>query len=103
VPSSVITRPRLAIYNEISLDGRIEGFDQDASRYYQLCFRWRSDAILMGSASIRRGGATNQQAQTPPAPGQLQPRRGARHRLVSQPAVALLTASSSRLELDARA
>ena len=73
-PSSGMTRPRLTIYNEISLDGRIEGFDQDVGRYYRLGFRWRSDAILMGSVTAQAFGAaesTEQQAQTQPAPERL--------------------------------
>ena len=51
-----MTRPRVTIYNEISLDGRIEGFDQDVGRYYRLGFRWRSDAILMGSVTAQAFG-----------------------------------------------
>ena len=51
VRSGLMKRPRVTIYNEISLDGRIEGFDQDVGRYYRLGFRWRSDAILMGSVT----------------------------------------------------
>jgi 2,5-diamino-6-(ribosylamino)-4(3H)-pyrimidinone 5'-phosphate reductase len=69
-----MTRPRLTIYNEISLDGRIEGFDLDVSRYYRLGFRWRSDAILMGSMTAQAFGAaepTEQQVRMLPAPERL--------------------------------
>jgi 2,5-diamino-6-(ribosylamino)-4(3H)-pyrimidinone 5'-phosphate reductase len=74
-----MTHPRLTIYNEISLDGRIEGFDQDVSRYYRLGFRWRSDAILMGSVTAQAFGAAeppDQQTQTLPAPERLPVVRG---------------------------
>ena len=59
-----VTRPYLTIYNEISIDGRIEGFSQDAVRYYQRGFRRRSDASLMGSVTVQNFG--------PPEPPQQQ-------------------------------
>ena len=46
-----MTRPHVVVYNEVSIDGRVVGFDTDPSRYYRLGFRWRSDAILMGSTT----------------------------------------------------
>ena len=49
-------RPHLTIYNEISLDGKITGFDGDGVRYYRRGFRWRSDAILMGSVTAEAFG-----------------------------------------------
>ncbi|HEY5783150.1 MAG TPA: RibD family protein [Microlunatus sp.] len=49
-------RPHLTIYNEISLDGKITGFDGDGGRYYARGFRWRSDAILMGSVTAEAFG-----------------------------------------------
>jgi hypothetical protein len=49
-------RPHLTIYNEISVDGRVQGFEQDANRYYRIGFRWRSDAILMGSVTAQAFG-----------------------------------------------
>ena len=60
--------------NEISLDGRIEGFDQDVGRYYRLGFRWRSDAILMGSVTAQAFGPAepaDQQMRRVPAPERL--------------------------------
>jgi 2,5-diamino-6-(ribosylamino)-4(3H)-pyrimidinone 5'-phosphate reductase len=69
-----VTRPRLTIYNEITVDGRIEGFDQDPARYYRLGYRWRSDAILMGSVTAQAFGPPEpegQQTQTMPAPEQV--------------------------------
>jgi len=49
-------RPHLTVYNEISLDGKITGFDGDGVRYYARGFRWRSDAILMGSITAQAFG-----------------------------------------------
>jgi 2,5-diamino-6-(ribosylamino)-4(3H)-pyrimidinone 5'-phosphate reductase len=69
-----MTRPHVTIYNEISLDGRIEGFDQDAGRYYRLGFRWRSEAILMGSVTAQAFGPAEPASQrilTVPAPERL--------------------------------
>jgi 2,5-diamino-6-(ribosylamino)-4(3H)-pyrimidinone 5'-phosphate reductase len=69
-----MTRPRVTIYNEISLDGRIEGFNQDVGRYYRLGFRWRSDAILMGSVTAQAFGPTepaDQRMRRVPAPERL--------------------------------
>jgi 2,5-diamino-6-(ribosylamino)-4(3H)-pyrimidinone 5'-phosphate reductase len=69
-----MARPRVTIYNEISLDGRIEGFDQDVGRYYRLGFRWRSDAILMGSVTAQAFGPAepaDQQMRRVPAPERL--------------------------------
>jgi 2,5-diamino-6-(ribosylamino)-4(3H)-pyrimidinone 5'-phosphate reductase len=69
-----MARPRVTIYNEIGLDGRIEGFDQDVGRYYRLGFRWRSDAILMGSVTAQAFGPAepaDQQMRRVPAPERL--------------------------------
>ena len=52
-------RPHLTIYNEISLDGKITGFDGDGVRYYARGFRWHSDAILMGSITARPSDRTS--------------------------------------------
>lgn len=51
-----MARPRVTVYNEVSLDGRLEGFAADPVRYYRLGFRWRSDAILVGSATAQAFG-----------------------------------------------
>lgn len=49
-------RPRVVVYNQVSLDGRIVGFDIDVGRYYRRGFRWPSDAILMGSTTATAFG-----------------------------------------------
>ncbi len=65
-------RPHLTVYNEISLDGKITGFDGDGIRYYTRGFRWPSDAILMGSITAQAFGpnesAADQLADLPPLP-----------------------------------
>ena len=65
-------RPHLTVYNEISLDGKITGFDGDGIRYYTRGFRWPSDAILMGSITAQAFGpnesAAEQLADLPPLP-----------------------------------
>lgn len=48
--------PNVTIYNEISLDGKITGFNGDGIRYYRRGFRWRNDAILMGSVTAEAFG-----------------------------------------------
>ena len=48
--------PHVTVYNEISLDGRIEGFATDAVRYYRQALSWRVDAILMGSVTAASFG-----------------------------------------------
>ena len=65
-------RPHVVVYNEASIDGRVVGFDTDPSRYYRLGFRWRSDAILMGSTTALAFG--------PPEP------EADQRRIVSRPA-----------------
>jgi 2,5-diamino-6-(ribosylamino)-4(3H)-pyrimidinone 5'-phosphate reductase len=56
-------RPHLTVYNEISLDGKITGFDGDGVRYYARGFRWRSDAILMGSVTAQAFGPDESAAE----------------------------------------
>jgi len=51
-----MARPNVVVYNEISIDGRIVGFPVDPGRYYARGFRWRSDAILMGSVTAQAFG-----------------------------------------------
>jgi len=56
-------RPHVTVYNEISLDGKITGFDGDGVRYYTRGFRWHSDAILMGSVTAEAFGPNESPAE----------------------------------------
>jgi len=44
--------PKVIIYNIVSLDGRIDGFNADTELYYQQSSKWDVDAVLMGSNSV---------------------------------------------------
>jgi 2,5-diamino-6-(ribosylamino)-4(3H)-pyrimidinone 5'-phosphate reductase len=44
--------PRVVVFNEMSVDGRITGFDSDMGRYYGLAARWEADAMLSGSNTL---------------------------------------------------
>ena len=46
--------PKVIIYNYISLDGRINGFNADKKLYYQLASQWSLDAVLMGTDTLLR-------------------------------------------------
>lgn len=69
-----MARPHVVVYNEISIDGRIVGFDLDPGRYYRRGFRWHSDAILMGSVTAQAFGPpepVEDQALVLPSPPRL--------------------------------
>jgi 2,5-diamino-6-(ribosylamino)-4(3H)-pyrimidinone 5'-phosphate reductase len=44
--------PRVIIFNVMSVDGRIDGFQPDEGLYYQLAGSWEADAMLSGSATM---------------------------------------------------
>ena len=44
--------PRVVLFNEVSVDGRIDGFSVDMGRYYGLAARWEVDATLAGSNTL---------------------------------------------------
>ena len=44
--------PRVVLFNEVSVDGRIDGFSVDMGRYYGLAARWEADATLAGSNTL---------------------------------------------------
>lgn len=44
--------PRVVVFNEMSVDGRITGFNVDMGRYYGLAARWEADAMLSGSNTL---------------------------------------------------
>lgn len=41
--------PKVIIFNNMSLDGRIDGFDIDNELYYHLAKEWSLDAVLMSN------------------------------------------------------
>jgi len=91
-----MVRPRVVVYNEVSIDGRVVGFDTDPSRYYRLGFRWRSDAILMGSTTALAFGPPEPEAdqrRTVPPPERLPIVRGFES-LVTEPRPLLVVPDS---------
>ena len=52
--------PWVIIYNAVSLDGRITGFDADVELYYELASKWDVDAVLMGNNTVLTGSELNQ-------------------------------------------
>lgn len=44
--------PYVILYNAVSLDGHITGFNADVELYYELASKWDIDAVLMGSNTI---------------------------------------------------
>ncbi|MFA5843356.1 MAG: dihydrofolate reductase family protein [Coriobacteriia bacterium] len=48
--------PRVIIYDAVSLDGRVEGFDADIGRFYELSRAFGEDAILAGADTMLAGG-----------------------------------------------
>ncbi len=55
--------PHVTLYNEISLDGKIAGFEADIGRYYTRSFRWHADAILMGGNTALSFGPPESDAE----------------------------------------
>lgn len=47
--------PKVILYNSVSLDGRIKGFNADTELYYKIASDWDIDAVLMGSTTILEG------------------------------------------------
>jgi 2,5-diamino-6-(ribosylamino)-4(3H)-pyrimidinone 5'-phosphate reductase len=47
--------PHVILYNAVSLDGRITGFNADVELYYELASKWDIDAVLMGSNTVLTG------------------------------------------------
>ena len=44
--------PKVIIFDNISLDGRIDGFNIDNELYYQQASKWSLDAVLMSSNAL---------------------------------------------------
>lgn len=51
--------PYVILYNAVSLDGCITGFNADVELYYELVSKWDIDAVLMGSNTILTGFNAN--------------------------------------------
>ncbi len=47
--------PKVILYNAVSLDGRISGFDVDTELYYDIASKWDLDAVLMDSKILLIG------------------------------------------------
>ncbi len=48
--------PKVVVYNAISLDGRIDGFEVDLGQYYGIAgSTWKEDATLVGSETMLAG------------------------------------------------
>jgi 2,5-diamino-6-(ribosylamino)-4(3H)-pyrimidinone 5'-phosphate reductase len=45
-------QPKVIIFDNISLDGRVEGFNVDTELYYQVAAEWSLDAVLMGCNTV---------------------------------------------------
>lgn len=48
-------QPWVILYNAVSLDGRITGFNADTELYYELAAKLDVDAVLMGSNTVLTG------------------------------------------------
>jgi 2,5-diamino-6-(ribosylamino)-4(3H)-pyrimidinone 5'-phosphate reductase len=44
--------PKVIIFDNISVDGRIDGFNIDTELYYQIANEWSLDAVLMSSNTL---------------------------------------------------
>jgi 2,5-diamino-6-(ribosylamino)-4(3H)-pyrimidinone 5'-phosphate reductase len=69
-----MSRPRVVIYNEVSVDGRIGGFASDPRVYYRYGFGIPADAVLMGSVTAGAFGPAESEAEQRrerPAPDRL--------------------------------
>lgn len=45
-------KPEVILYNAVSLDMKLTGFEVDMETYYRLASHWNEDATLVGSATI---------------------------------------------------
>ncbi|HSV42913.1 MAG TPA: dihydrofolate reductase family protein [Methanomassiliicoccales archaeon] len=45
-------RPRVVVYNAVSVDGRITGFEADLEEYYGVAMEWPTDVVLIGSNTL---------------------------------------------------
>lgn len=66
--------PLVILYNAVSLDGRITGFDADVELYYELASKWNVDAVLMGSNTVLTGFGVKAGQTVPESEDAFQPR-----------------------------
>ncbi len=66
--------PLVTIYNAVSLDGRITGFNADVELYYELASKWNVDAVLMGSSTVLMGFGVKSGETLPESEDAFQPR-----------------------------
>nr|WP_054858271.1 RibD family protein [Methanobacterium formicicum] len=66
--------PLVILYNAVSLDGRITGFDADVELYYELASKWNVDAVLMGSNTVLTGFGVKTGQTVPESEDAFQPR-----------------------------
>lgn len=66
--------PLVILYNAVSLDGRITGFDVDVELYYELASKWDVDAVLMGSNTVLTGFGVKAGETIPESDDAFQPR-----------------------------
>lgn len=61
--------PKVVLYNAISVDGRVTGFDVDMGLFYGQVGRWRADVILTGVETLQAppGLPEDDLSATPPA------------------------------------
>jgi len=66
--------PLVILYNAVSLDGRITGFNADVELYYDLASKWNVDAVLMGSNTVLTGFGVKSGETLPESEDAFQPR-----------------------------
>jgi 2,5-diamino-6-(ribosylamino)-4(3H)-pyrimidinone 5'-phosphate reductase len=44
--------PHVIVHNAVSVDGRLDWFAADVSKFYELAFSWKEDATLAGSDTL---------------------------------------------------
>lgn len=66
--------PLVILYNAVSLDGRITGFDADVELYYDLASKWDVNAVLMGSNTVLTGFGVKSGQTVPESEDAFQPR-----------------------------
>jgi 2,5-diamino-6-(ribosylamino)-4(3H)-pyrimidinone 5'-phosphate reductase len=47
--------PKLIIYNTVSLDGCLTGFEPNLERYYEIAGNYKADTVLVGSNTAKTG------------------------------------------------